>query len=336
LLYSDFHREVMSMAVVPPLYVTCRGCSHVHLLIEFRDAWRPAGSAALARWVGTTPDEAFAALVQEQPPFYANSGFAHMLRLHLWRTENRRMAEGVPIANAQRREQLQQTLTLECVARSHMPVYQYLLAEMERQRGDFEPAAQRLRNLVEDANTDSLLATHSRQNLEWCLEGRTLQQKFPAPPTVQRAPAAHGGRPRVYKFVVFVSNSAIYETLNAWVNFPGSILNVGDLKYLPIVASMSDPGRGVILLESDLDKMWPGESGMTLFIESLSKNERTSPWLLLGSQGQTRARVAALRGVGFHVTWMDPSQLDRRRFEEWASHGLRRAEHQWRRVQKFA
>jgi hypothetical protein len=95
LLYSDFHREVMSVVVVPPLYVTCLGCAHVHLLIELRDTWRPAGSAALARWVGTTPDEAFAALLQEQPPFFANSGFAHTLRLHLWRTENRRVAEGV-------------------------------------------------------------------------------------------------------------------------------------------------------------------------------------------------------------------------------------------------
>jgi hypothetical protein len=95
LLYSDFSREIMSMAVVRPEYVTCLGCAHVHLFIELRETWRPPGSAHIARWVETSLDEAFAALLQEQPPFFANSGFAHTLRLHLWRTENRRVAEGV-------------------------------------------------------------------------------------------------------------------------------------------------------------------------------------------------------------------------------------------------
>lgn len=334
LLYSDFHREVISMAVVRPQYVTCLACAHVNLLADFRETHHP-GTSHIARWVAATPDEAFTALVQAQQPFTPGSGDAHNLRLHLWRAEDCVIRRGVPVGDPERRAQLLQSLVEECVNRSKIPVYQYLLGEIERQQGDFEVAAQRFRNLIEEERTDPLLVWHSRQNLEWCIEGRTLQQKLNMPPRKDSVLSTPENRLRVYKFVMAVSDAVIGQTINDWVSFPSGIMNVGDVKFLPLAAATSDPRRGVVVLESDLAKTWPGDSGPALFIQSLSRTDRTSPWLLLGDRDLTRARVTALRKAGFHATSMDPNQLARARFDEWALHGQRRAEHQWRRVQKF-
>lgn len=334
LLYSDFHREVISMAVVRPQYVTCLACAHVDLLADFREAHHP-GTCGVPRWVEATREEAFTALVKAQAPFYPSSDAAHSLRLYLWRAENCVIRRGVPVGDPQRRSQLLQSLVEECVRRSKIPVYQYLLGEIERHQGDFEVAAQRFRNLIEEESTDPLLVWHSRQNLEWCIAGRTLQQKLTMPPRKDAVPTSPESRLRVYKFVMAVSDSVIRQTIDDWVRFPSGIMNVGDIKFLPLAAATSDPRRGVVVLESDLAKTWPGESGPALFIQSLSRTDRTSPWLLLGHRNLTRARITALRKAGFHATSMDPNQLDRARFEEWALHGQRRAEHQWRRVQKF-
>ena len=335
LLYSDFHREVISMAIVRPQYVTCLACAHVNLLADFHEARHP-GAFGIARWVAATLEEAFSALVQAQPPFTPGSGYAHNLRLHLWRSENCVIRHGVAVGDPQRRAQLLQSLVEECVSRVKIPVYQYLLGEIERQRGEFEVAAQRFRNLIEDERTDPLLVWHGRQNLEWCLAGRTLQQKLTAPQSKNSAPSTPESRTRVYKLVMAVSDSVIRQTISSWVNFPSGIMNVGDIKFLPLAAATSDPRRGVVVLESDLAKSWPGDSGPALFIQSLSSNDRTSPWLLLGDLELTQTRVTSLRKAGFHATSMDPIRLSRARFEDWALYGQRRAEHQWRRVQKFA
>lgn len=334
-LFSDFYRLKTSMAVVRPQYVTCVACTHVNLLADFREARHP-GTARIARWVESTWEQAFAALEQEQPPFGPASGYAHTLRLHLWRSENRLIAAGVPIADPQRRAQLLRTLVEECRSRSKLPIYQYLLGEIERQKGAFEVAAQRFRNLVAAENTDPLLVWHSTQNLRWCLEGRTLQQKLSAPPKAEPVSSVSEKRSRRYKLVVAVSDRDINQALDRWVNFPSGIMNISDLKFLSSAASVCDPLGGIVVLERDLTEAWPDASGVATFVESVSRITRALPWLLLGTQDETRTRIAALRGAGFHATAIDPKNLDRERFESWALHGQLRAEHEWRRVKKFS
>ena len=117
--------------------------------------------------------------------------------------------------------------------------------------------------------------------------------------------------------------------------FPRGIMTI-ELKYLTAAASMCEPLGGIVLQESDVAKAWPGEAGLATFLELVSTITLAVPWLLLGTLSETKTRVAALRNAGFHATWLDPRNLDRRRFESWVLLGQRRATQQWRRFQKSA
>ena len=351
-IYSDLDRVVHSNAVARPKYVRCRGCGRVGLRADYLVAQTGPDLVRSARWVEATHQQAAAALALAQAPFLAGSREAHDLRMWLWRKESHRIRAGFPVTDPLRREELLEVILAECRAFGAaplykwcsggverqpgsvvVPVYRFLQGEIHRQRRDFEIAAQIFRNLC-DMNDDAALAWYSRQQVEWCAEGRAGQELLKSPPQPADSGIALMPRSIKYKFVAAAVAREMRDKISAWVNFPDGAMTIEDLKSLEAGASMCDPLAGIVVCEEAVTSTWPGETGPAAFVSSILKINRSVSWLVVGELPRARALVTTLRGAGFHASSIDCEHLDHARFESWATHGKRKADQQWRRVRK--
>lgn len=354
-IYSDLERVVLSNRMPRPKYVWCQGCGRVGLRAHYLVLQSGHYLVRPAKWVEASPLQAAAALDSAQAPFLADSREAHELRLWLWRKENHRIRAGFPVADPLRREAMLEVLLTECRAFTEAPLYRwvaggvgrqkgsvevpvhlFLEAEIHRQRREFEEAANKFKMLCE-VKGDAVLAWYSRQQMDWCAEGRsTLEvlQSYSRP--ADEAPVDRTPIRIKHKFVIAASSRETRDRISAWVNFPDRAMTVENLKVLCDAATICDPLAGIIVSEQDVSAIWPGEAGAAAFIDSLVKINRSVSWLVVGDLPRARALVTTLRLAGFPASSIDSEHLTHARFESWALHGKRKVDRQWRRVRKFA
>lgn len=333
--FSDFH-HIDVVSVKPPDFLIC-SCGSVQNFFDCQPS-AEADAPRRQRWVAASTEQVLAAVEKLQPPF-TNSEYSHHARLWVWRCENKRIAEGFPITDLERRTRLLQKLENDFLERSMSAVYRYLRWEKARQSRMFEEAAQGFRALIDDNEIDKHLRRSAQQNLDFCHCRSTLQQLL-VQPEWTRTPTGETksvSRKRADKLVLGVSDVELTNRISAWVNFPSGVFNLSDLKYLPTILKTNDPiFSGVIVLVSDLARNWaPGDTrSIGAFILALESIHRATPWLLLDTGGDSKPWVAALRGARFHASSIGVGSVEADRFANWLRFAGLRASRGNRRLKK--